>query len=104
MTLHSAETRKKQPLKALPIPALSKMGDMEGGLHSSTGHDKGSNLSHKEHDLNPASTSTACTTLHSIRAAPPSGSTVKRASSLKSPFQEALTYHYKYEARKTSNL
>lgn len=77
---------------------------MEQWLHSCTGRDKGSYLSHKEYDLNP-STPTACTTsLHSIRASPPSGTTVKRASSLKSSLQEPLTYHQKYGARKINNL
>ena len=100
-TLYSTETRKNQPLKALPIPARSKVTEL-GDTKLGIGHKK---VSQKERDLNPVSTSTVCTTSwHNIRAAPPSGSIVKRASSLKSTFQEALAYHCKYETRKANNL
>ena len=67
---------------------------MKQPLHSYIGHDKGSSSSQiEQHDLNPSAPTAS---LHSIRMAPPGGSTatVKRASSLKSILHEPLTYYY----------
>ena len=76
---------------------------MEQWLHSYTSHDIGSYLP-GEYGFNPSSSTACATSMHKIRASPPSGSTVKRVSSLKSTLQEPLSYHQSYHARKINNL